>query len=216
MRKSNPTTRDAQLFQRALALALLTVCPLRIGALCSIEKDRHLNWSGGPFKGDLIIEFAEGELKGDEPASFPIPRDVADLIRIYWTRFRPLQDPRGSPFLFCGKDPSRPRYKGGVSTLLTRLVFERLRLWANPHLFRHCVHLIVLRKFPGAYAMVARVLTRRSITTTIQNYSHYDGELAMRAYQRLVEGIQGGPNDADLNLAANAYSFDRDSHHVDR
>jgi integrase len=91
------------------------------------------------------------------------------------------------------------------------LVFDRLGLWVNPHLYRHLVHLVVLRKFPGAYAMVARVLTHRSITTTIQNYSHFDGELAMRAYQRLVEGVKGsGTCDIGSDLDAIAYSFDRE------
>jgi integrase len=213
MRKPTPTPNDAQLFQRALALVLLTVCPLRVGSLCSLRMDRHFNWSGAGMKGDLIIEFAEGELKNDEPASFPIPREIANLIRTYWMRFRPLQDPRGSPFLFCGRDPKRPRSKTGLSTSLTRLVFEKLQLWVNPHLYRHLVHLVVLRKFPGAYAMVARVLTHRSITTTIQNYSHYDGELAMRAYQRLVEGIKGGGSREDEpDLGAIANSLDREDH----
>jgi integrase len=211
MRKPSPTPRDAQLFQRALALALLTVCPLRIGSLCALRMDRHFNWSDGFMKGDLIIEFDEGELKGDEPASLPVPKEVANLIRTYWTRFRPLQNPEDSPFLFCGRDPRRPRCKGGFSTLLTRLVFDRTRFWVNPHLYRHIVHLVVLRKFPGAYAMVARVLTHRSIATTIQNYSHYDGELAMRAYQRLVMGIQGGSScDDGPDLATIAYSLDRE------
>jgi integrase len=173
--------------------------------------DRHFNWSGGAMKGNLIIEFNEGELKGNEPASFPIPRDVAGLIRTYWTHFRPLQDPQGSPFLFCGRDASRPRNKSSFSTLLTRLVFEKMGLAVNPHLYRHIVHLVVLRKFPGAYALIARVLGHRSIVTTIQNYSHYDGELAMGVYQRLVLGVQArSPNDDESGLATIAYGLDRE------
>ena len=212
LRKATLTPKDAQLFQRALALALLTVAPLRIGSLCSVRMDRHFNWSGGAMKGDLIIEFAEGELKEDEPASYPIPRETANLIRTYWTRFRPLQDPRGSPFLFCGKDPERPRCKPAFSTALTRLTLDRLGLWVNPHLYRHIVHLVVLRKFPGAYAMVARVLSHRSIETTIRNYSHYDGEIAMRAYQHLVEDVKGsGPFEDVSELRAIAYGIDRES-----
>jgi integrase len=212
-RKSSPTTKDAQLFQRALALALLTVCPLRVGSLCSLRMDRHFNWSGGAMRGDLIIEFPEGELKNDEPASLPIPSEVANLIRTYWTRFRPLQAPKGSPFLFCGREPDRPKSKEGLSTQLTRLVFDRLGLRVNPHLYRHIVHLVVLRKFPGAYAMVARVLTHRSITTTIQNYSHFDGELSMEAYQHLVQGITGksGRGREDMPaIGAIAYAVDRE------
>lgn len=211
MRKPCPTARDAQQFQLALALLLLTVCPLRVGSLCSLRIDRHFNWSGGSMKGNLIIEFAEGELKNSEPAAFPVPQEVANLVRTYWTRFRPLQAPGSSPFIFCGRNPERPRAKGGLTTLLTRLVFQRLGLHVNPHLYRHIVHLVVLRKFPGAYAMVARVLTHRSITTTVQNYSHFDGEIAMQAYQQLVEGIRGNSeNKGERDLRVVAYSLDRE------
>lgn len=112
------------------------------------------------------------------------------MIRTYCQRFRPLLNPAGSPFLFCGKDPARPRNKQGFSMQLTRLIFDRLGLHVNPHLYRHLVHLVVLRRFPAAYSMVARILTHRSITTTIQNYSYLDGEIAMCAYQQLVEGVQ--------------------------
>jgi integrase len=216
-RKPSTSVADARLYQCALALALLTVCPLRIGALCSIRLDRHLSWSVAPMKGDLIIEFASGELKGDEAGSFPIPRDVAGLIRVYCERFRPLLTPRGSPFLFCGIFPERPRSKTGFSTQLSQLIFDRLGLWVNPHLYRHLVHLVVLRRFPAAYAMVARVLTHRSINTTIQNYSYLDGEISMRAYQHLVEGVQQGRwgnQDAEPWSVAYAVDSDEGGRHV--
>lgn len=217
VRRADESVSDARLFQCALALALLTVCPLRIGALSSIRLDRHLSWSAGAMKGDLIIEFAAGELKGDGPGSFPVPREVAALIRTYCQRFRPLLNPAGSPFLFCGKDPARPRNKQGFSMQLTRLIFDRLGLHVNPHLYRHLVHLVVLRRFPAAYSMVARILTHRSITTTIQNYSYLDGEIAMCAYQQLVEGVQlegTGRQTVDPGRVASALDWDEGGHHV--
>lgn len=210
-RKKDVSLQDAHLFQRALGLALLTVCPLRIGSLCSIRIDRHLNWSNGPMKGELTIEFTAGELKGDEPASFPIPREIANLIRIYCQRFRPLLGPQGSPFLFCGPDPTRPKTKECFSTQLRNLVFERLGLWVYPHLYRHIVHLVILRRFPGAYAMIARVLTHRSIATTIRNYSHFDAELSMRSYQRLVDDVKvGNTRQNAAEAAVVAYALERE------
>jgi hypothetical protein len=84
---------------------------------------------------------------------------------------------------------------------------------------RHLVHLVVLRRFPAAYAMVARILTHRSITTTIQNYSYLDGEIAMRAYQRLVEGVQLGRTERQtLDPGGVASALDRENgrHHAYR
>ena len=56
--------------------------------------------------------------------------------------------------------------------------------------------------------MVARVLTHRSISTTIENYSYMDGEIAMRAYQQLVEGLTVGVAVESSNLEAVAYDID--------
>ncbi len=210
-RKPETTTADARLFQKALALSLLTVCPLRMGSLCALRFDRHLNWSRGSCKGDLFLEFGPGELKNGEPASFPIPKDVAQLIRLYCSRYRPLLDPGGSPFLFCSTAPDRPKGKGAFSTTLKRLIFQRLGLTVHPHLFRHLVHLVVLRRFPGAYAMVARVLGHRSITTTMQNYAHFDSEIAMRAYQNLVDGLKSRPGEEHgPSPKAAAYALDQE------
>ena len=79
------------------------------------------------------------------------------------------------------------------------------------------MHLVVLRKFPGAYALVARILTHRSIATTIQNYSHFDGEIAMAAFQRMVEDVQfGGRCRNDTDLAAIAVDLDQDHSSNDR
>jgi integrase len=210
-RKRDITKSDAYLFERVLALAILTVCPLRIGSLCSLRLDRHLRWTSGHMKGDLSVEFAEGELKNDEPASFPIPKEVADYIRVYYVRFRPLVKPPKSPFLFSGRTADQPKGKGGMSTQLRLLVFERLGLWVFPHIFRHVVHLVILRRFPGAYAMVARVLTHRSVATTIKNYAHFDAEISMRAYQRLVtEAQSGGGQERFADASVVAYALERE------
>jgi integrase len=162
------------------------------------------------MKGQLILEFASGELKNDEPASFPIPNDVSSLIRVYCDRFRSLIDPGGPPFLFSGRCLDKPRTTGGLGKQMGRLIFDRLGLRVNPHLFRHVVHLVVLRCFPGAYAMIARVLTHRSISTTIENYSYLDGEISMRAYQRLVGGLTVGSAQGFSDLEAVVYDIDRE------
>ncbi len=186
LKRGSTTRRDAVEFQRALALAILTVCPLRVGSLCRIRLDQHMHWSGPGQTGSLILDFKAGELKNSEPASFPLPDETTKLIRRYITEFRPHLDPGGSQFLFPGRDPNRHRDVSGFSSALTEMAFQRIGVRVNPHLYRHIVHLVVLRRFPGAYAMVARILTHRSIATTTANYAHFDAEVALRAYQRLV------------------------------
>lgn len=208
-----PTPRQLLLMQWALALMILTFCPLRIGTLCALRLDRHLVWSRPNMRGDLTLEFETGELKNDDPASLPLPRECADLIRVFLAHFRPAVSKGPSPFLFPSRSGLRPRDKSLLSRQLTRLIHRRLGLEVNPHLYRHIVHLVILQRFPGAYAMVSRVLTHGSLQTAVDNYSSYGTELSMRAFQQLVREVQDGSTLGEgLTPAAVAYSL-ADEHH---
>lgn len=198
--------RDALLMQWTVALCILMFCPLRISSLSLIRLDRNLSWARPDMRGSLILKFAAGELKNGEPASLPLPPECARLIREYITRFRPVLTPEERPFLFPGASGEKPKLSGVLSGQISRLIDDRIGLPVNPHLYRHVVHLIVLRRFPGAYAMVARVLTHRSIATTIKNYSHFDVEIAMRAYHRLVRSVQDGTHES-LAAAPNIVAY---------
>jgi hypothetical protein len=184
--KEEITWSDALLFQKALALVVLMFCPLRISTLAGLRIDKHLVWANRDMTGNVMLEFPEGELKTDHPASMPLPKLCSDLIRIYVQRYRPLLAPQGSPFLFTGEHADRGKDVNAMGKQIKRLVHDKLGFDISPHTYRHLVHIVVLNRFPGAYAMVARVLTHRNINTAIQNYSYMDIELSMGAFQDLV------------------------------
>ena len=133
-----------------------------------------------------MFSFSEDDLKNDHPATMPLPNECTNLIRIYIQRMRPLLAPGQSQFLFTGEHDDRGKHTVTISKQIKSLVHEKLGFDVSPHIFRHIVHIVVLNRFPGAYAMIARVLTHRSINTTIKNYAYMDVELSMRAYQDLV------------------------------
>jgi hypothetical protein len=80
----------------------------------------------------------------------------------------------------------------------------------NPHLYRHIVHLVVLARFPGAYAMISRVLTHRSLETARKNYAYFDVELSMTAYQGMVWDLLKG-RATPASAAQIAYEIDREA-----
>lgn len=133
---SKPKEADALLMQWAVALCILTFCPLRISSLCSIRLDRHLRWTRPDMKGSLWLEFAEGELKNGEPASLPLPAECARMIRVYLRRFRTLLAAAENPHLFSGASSERPKGAGVMSGQLSRLIEDRTGLPVNPHLYR--------------------------------------------------------------------------------
>jgi site-specific recombinase XerD len=139
----------------------------------------------------------------------PVPRECADLIRHFIRGSRNNLPNAASPFLFVGDHLDRGKEPYGFGKKLKRFIFDETGWKITPHLYRHVVHVTVLRRYPGAYAMVARILTHASINTTIKNYSYFDVSISLREYQRLVLKMTGGvPLDAASTNAAVAYGID--------
>jgi len=183
--------RLALIVQWALALMILTFCPLRILTLCGIT-DRNLVWSRAGQRGELTLELEASQLKGKEPASIPLPPECARLMRLYLRDYRHLLVRGETQFVFPGATANRSKGSGTMSTQLRQLVWDRLGFDVSPHLYRHLVHLVILRRFPGAYVLISRVLTHRSLETAVRNYACFDLELSMKAYQQLVRDVQNG------------------------
>ena len=162
----------ALLVEWAVALMLLTFCAFRMSTLSRIG-DRHLKWSKPGRRGELTLDLDGDMLKTGEPASVPVPPECAKLIKLYCEQYRSELFNLETEFLFPTKDPTKSKAPGLLSTQLSKLIWSRLGMEVNPHLYRHLVHSVVLRRFPGAYAMVSRVLTHRSLETSIRNYSHF-------------------------------------------
>lgn len=168
--------------QHAVALAILTYAPIRIGTLSILRIDRHLRWSSPRMGGELVIDFDGEETKNGQSHSFPLPLDCASLVRLYLAKYHPRLADGGNPHLFTSDLPGRPKRADTLGKQLTRLVHGSLGLEVNPHLYRHLVHLVVLNRFPGAYAMISRILGHKSLETAIRNYAGEDMAIALRAY----------------------------------
>jgi integrase len=156
------------LLQWAVALMILTFCALRISTLVRL-RDRHLRWSKPGGRGDLTFELEGDMLKAGEPATVPVPRECARLIKLYCEAFRISLFDRETDFLFPSADPEKNKAPGLLSNQLRKLIWSRLELDVNPHLYRHLVHIVILRRFPGAYVMISRVLLHRSLDTAVNN-----------------------------------------------
>lgn len=183
---------DALLMQHAVALSILTYAPIRIGTLSILRMDRHLRWSSPRMGGELVIDFDGEETKNGQSHSFPLPPDCASLVRLYLAKYHPRLAVGENPYLFTSDLPGRPKRADTLGKQLTRLVRRSLGLEVNPHLYRHLVHLVVLNRFPGAYAMISRILGHKSLETAIRNYAGEDMAIALRAYQGLVDDAAAG------------------------
>ena len=78
------------------------------------------------------------------------------------------------------------------------LIRRSIGLEVNPHLYRHLVHLVVLNRYPGAYAMISRILGHKSLQTAISNYAGEDIAIAMRAFHELIAETMTGRTGAPV------------------
>ena len=205
--RPKPSRSDALLMQHAVALSILTYAPIRISNLGSLTCDHHLQWTQRGQSGELVIDFDGDEVKNNQSLSFPLPRECASLIRLYLRKYRPLLVAEGTRFLFPGPISDCPKRSDTLSKQLSRRIHTTIGLRVNPHLYRHLVHIIVLQRFPGAYAMVSRVLGHKSLQTAIANYAAEDINISMQAFQELIQEVRS--NTAPLrNMHAAAYGFE--------
>jgi len=196
---------DALLMQLAVALLTLTYAPLRIGNLSALHLEHNLRWSGPKMTGTLVLDLDAADVKNGHALSFPLPAECADLIRLYVQKYHSHLTTDHSPYLFPSDLPARPKRPDTLGKQLSRLIHRSIGLEVNPHLYRHLVHIIVLGRYPGAYAMVSRVLGHKSLHTAIRNYAGEDMAISMRAFQGLVGDVVAGRQLADHGDAAAAY-----------
>ncbi|MGE3743528.1 MAG: tyrosine-type recombinase/integrase, partial [Geminicoccaceae bacterium] len=178
-----PAARKAIEAQKATAIAILLVVPLRLRNLVNLDVDGHLIERDGR----LYLVVPEQEVKNSQLIDFELPADTADLLAWYVREHRPhlLQVP--STALFPGKS-DKPKSSQTLAVQITRTVFRYTGLDVNPHLFRHVAAKLYLDHRPGDYVTVQRVLGHRSLNTTTTVYTGMETRAAGRHFADVVRG----------------------------
>ena len=171
--------------QLAVAIALLTFAPVRMKNLSSIVIGRHLVRPGGPGTGYLLV-FPEHEVKNRVELEFPLDAETTRLIDTYVREHRPvLMRGRNHDYLFPGEDHDQKASQTLGEQISGRL-WKAIGLKITPHQFRHAAAAIILRKHPGNYELVRRILGHKNIATTIAFYIGLEGIEATRMWGEMI------------------------------
>jgi integrase len=161
--------RAAVLAQIAVAVAILTVAPVRLGNLASIRLGENLTKPDGPESNYWLV-FAKYEVKNRLALHFPLDETVTDLINEYVHDFRPaLVRGRNADWLFPG-DAGKHKEKISFSTQIVERVHKSTGLRITVHQFRHAAGALILKHRPGEYELVRRILGHKSVETTKKFY----------------------------------------------
>jgi integrase len=184
-RERHAPVRAAVLAQIAVAVAILTVAPVRLGNLAGIRLGENLTKPGGPDSNYWLI-FAKYEVKNRLPLQFKLDEKVTTLINEYVHDFRPALI-RGSnaDWLFPG-EASEHKEKISFSTQIVGRIEKSTGLRITVHQFRHAAGALILKHRPGEYELVRRILGHKSAETTKRFYLALETTQASEIFTDIV------------------------------
>lgn len=179
-------SRSALRVQSALAIAILSVAPMRIENLRSLDRDDHFLRAFSEKDPVLQIRIDSRDVKNEVDLAYPVPDDVGDLLERYMTRYQPLlANGHPSTLLFPGRSGT-PKSANTLRRNICGMIRRELGLHVHPHLFRHLAAYLFLSRHPGHYEEVRRILHHKNIQTTIDSYAGLEAATSLKRYDDIV------------------------------
>lgn len=178
--------KDGVPYRDALIVAILSVCPVRLGNLSSIEIDKHLRRTRTGY----LLRFEAGETKTAHPFAAPLPEELTPLLEHYLTVVRPvLLQGRESPRLWVTRYGVPMRDKA-VYAAVTRETERALGQAINPHLFRDCAATFVAHEDPEHIGIAAPILGHVDPRVTERHYIQANQIAAGRRIRQSVTALR--------------------------
>lgn len=181
--------RAAKRMEQAVAIAILLRVAPRLATLRQIE----LSWLMQQADGSIILSIPRAALKAGGALELNLNADCGTLINELIRVFRPALPFASGPYLFPGEDGG-PRSKNAMYEQVTD-VGRELGLDINPHLYRHLLQKICVKRKPTSIGDVSRVLGHASTSTTITYYADRNGNAASKRLDALLRGDE--PEEGD-------------------
>jgi integrase len=192
-RKVENPKKAAILVQTAIAIEILLVAPIRLHDLIRLELDVHILFARPGRQGDAKLVLKAS--KNDQRIAFDLKAETLALLRQYVTTYLPALSRGAVAALFPGE--AGP-YKSDVSLReqITKAIRKHCGVDVHPHLFRHFAAAMILKKYPDAYPLVARLLGHKSIQTTMDFYTAFESSSAAEFfYEKILMPRRGGTPD---------------------
>jgi integrase len=189
-RQQYAPVRAAVMAQLAVAIAILSVAPIRLQNLTAIRLGTNLIKPGGPVS-NYWLAFPDYDVKNRIRLEFPLEQYLTRLIDKYVHDFRPtLLRGRNDDYLFPGQREGA-KGKTSFSGQIIGRIYKATGLNMTVHQFRHAAGAIILKQRPGEYELVRQLLGHRSVQTTINSYIGLDGIQASEIFTNIVMARMG-------------------------
>jgi integrase len=184
-RDQQAPVRAAVTAQLAVAIAILSVAPVRIKNLTAIRLGKNLSKTDGS-NSDYLLHFPEYDVKNRIRLLYPLEPYLTQLIDEYLHDFWPsLLRGRDEDCLFPGLRQG-PKGKVAFSGQISERIWKYAGVRMTAHQFRHAAGALILKRRPGDYEVVRQLLGHRSVETTIKSYVGLDMIQASEIYTEIV------------------------------
>jgi hypothetical protein len=183
--RSSAPLRAAVTAQIAVAIAILTVAPIRLANLVAIKLGVNLIKPDGPDS-NYWLTFPDYDVKNRVRLEYPLEPYLSRMIDQYVLDFRPLLlRGRNHDCLFPGQ---RAGAKSSIliSGQVTQRIYQATGLRMTAHQFRHAAGALILQSRPGEYELVRQVLGHRNVQTTINAYIGLENIRASEIFSKIV------------------------------
>lgn len=173
--------------EQAIAIAILTIIPLRRKNLVSIHLDRHLH---RPRDGSVFLVFEPHEVKNKQRIECQLPPYLVDMIDQHVKLRAPNFCATNSPWLFPKRDGTVPMCVDHLACLVVKRLKSELGVTMNMHLFRHFAANMMLEAHPGNYEATRRLLGHSRLSSTLNAYTGFENITASRLFGEIISGAR--------------------------
>lgn len=182
----------ATIHETALAVALLTFCPVRASNLLSIELDRHIIRHGKGYKSRTVLHFPADEVKNDQDLAFELPNALVQIIDTFISEHRHELSQHAGKFLFAGRSRAGTVDVSTMSRRITRALQRHVGVRLTFHQFRHLAVLIFGTFHKNDFEAMRLLMGHKSTSTVMKYYAMIETDAVHRAYAAVLKSILDG------------------------
>ena len=172
--------------QLAVAIAIFTFAPVRLGNLIAIRLETNLIRPGGLHSPYWLV-FPDYDVKNRVQLQFKLLPEISALLEEYINDYRPILL-RGSNDLWLFPGQKREvKNSRTLSLQVTARVIKATGLRLTVHQFRHAAAAIFLKHCPGRYDLVKRMLGHRNVETTLNFYVGLENMQATEIFGDIIK-----------------------------
>jgi integrase len=174
--------------EASMGILILITLPVRRGALMRTHRDENFRWPVTRNGEGTLCYGPREDTKTGQVLTAVLKSWKVKLFRIYCSHYQSVLAPnRQNRYLFPGHTALGHRTPGSLSATIVGLIWERLGIRINLHLFRHLMATKLLEASEGNIALVSQLLGHSDNSKVTEVYAELKAKIAARHLETVIE-----------------------------